>query len=57
MTDDPEDPGNAGEEVRDPLKDLVLRTRDNVGTPFQPDVVAALFELKTKDPAKFETLR
>ena len=57
MTDGPEDPGNAGEEIRDPLKDLVLRTRDNVGTPFQPDVVAALFELKTKDPAKFETLR
>ena len=47
----------AAEEVTDPLDNLVERTADDPGIPFQPDVLARLSELKRQDQAAFERLR
>ena len=47
----------AAEEVTDPLDNLVERTADDPGIPFQPDVLAHLSELKREDRAAFERLR
>ena len=47
----------AAEEVTDPLDNLVERTADDPGIPFQPDVLAHLSELKRQDQAAFERLR
>ena len=47
----------AAEEVTDPLDNLVERTADDPGIPFQPDVLARLCELKRQDQAAFERLR
>ena len=47
----------AAEEVTDPLDNLVERATDDPGAPFQPDVLAALCELKRDDQAAFEQLR
>ena len=47
----------AAEEVTDPLDNLVERTADDPGIPFQPDVLASLCELKRQDQAAFERLR
>lgn len=48
---------DGAEEVRDPLADLVQRTRVNPGTPFEPEVLKALLDLAQRDRAAFETLR
>jgi len=52
-----EDPIGGAEELRDPLEDLVERTKADPGAPFVLDVLAALAALKKENHAAFETLR
>ncbi len=41
----------------DPLDGLVEATKENIGAPFRPEVLAALADLKSADHAAFETTR
>ena len=41
----------------DPLTDLVARTKEDPSTPFAPEVLAALSDLKKSDKRAFESLR
>jgi hypothetical protein len=45
------------EEVLDPLECLADRTKNDPGAPFQPDVLAALVELRRNSRSAFEALR
>lgn len=45
------------EDVVDPLDDLVERAKEDVGTPFVPEVLEAMSELKRTDRRAFENLR
>ena len=55
--DDITDALNGPEEVRNPLEDLVGRTRRDPGAPFEPDVLEELALLQMSDFAAFESLR
>src|SRR5205823_14233049 len=48
---------DAGEEVRDPLDDLVERTTADPGAAFTPETLERLASLRRDDRAKFEALR
>jgi hypothetical protein len=57
---EPEGPnGKSGDHggARDPLDDLVEKSKADPGAPFVPEVLAALAGLKTGNRAAFETLR
>ena len=61
MKEHPEDSIRAAvenaEEVRDPLDDLVSRTRADAGAPFATDVLQRLAALRQEDRAGFKRLR
>jgi hypothetical protein len=46
----------ASEEVHDPLDDLVERSKDDPGAPFEPEEVSRLNDLMRSRPADFERL-
>jgi hypothetical protein len=48
---------DGAEEVRDPLNELIDKTRIDPGAPFTPEVLERLAALKKDDRAAFETLR
>jgi hypothetical protein len=48
---------DAAEDIRDPLDGLVEKTTDDTGSPFSPEVLERLAELKQGDRAAFESLR
>ena len=44
---------NETEEVRDPLEDLVERSKDDPGAPFEPEELSRLNDLMRSRPADF----
>jgi hypothetical protein len=50
-------PIDSGDQIRDPLDELVKQTTSDPGSPFEPEVLERLAALKKDDRAAFEALR
>jgi hypothetical protein len=48
---------NIEEEVGDPFEELVTKTVDSPGAPFEPENIKLLSDLKKGDRSKFENMR
>jgi hypothetical protein len=57
MNEDLADVIDAAEDVRDPLDELLERTKEDLGAPFEPEVLELLQTLKNEDRAAFEAFR
>ena len=57
LKDTAQEAGGDADAERDPLSDLIKRVKDDLGAPFEPEVIEALADLKRSRPADYERLR